>query len=403
MLRIPLPILLLASASLLGGCEFLEWQALRGYLAANPHLEREDGPRRYETELAPLRLVPVVDRFEFPWDLAFPSAHEALVTEKPGRLSRVDLRTGTLRPISGVPEVAFVGQGGLLGIELDPDHADNGRIYLCYAVELEPGRYTTRLLRARLDGDRLVEREILLTAEPVLPAIHHFGGALELAPDGTLFLSVGDRKQRHDAQKLDSHLGKILRLHLDGSAPADNPFTGREDAIDLVYSFGHRNPQGLAVHPETGALFASEHGPKGGDEVNLVRPGRNYGWPLISHGEEYSGGPVGLGTHRDGLEQPLYFWVPSIATAGIAFYTGTDLPGWQGNLFVAGLRLTRLDRLVLEGERVAHAEVLFADLWHRVRGIRESPAHELYVLTENGALFRVEPADPFGSEQARRR
>jgi glucose/arabinose dehydrogenase len=381
---------LLCMLALTTGCDFLEWQALRVYLAVNPNLELEDGPRAYPAQTEPLRLVPVVDDFEFPWDLAFIDDAVALVTEKPGRLSRVELATGVRTPIRGVPEVAFVGQGGLLGVELDPAFAANGLVYLSYSVALPGQTYSTRLARARLADDALVDLEILLTAEPALAGTNHFGGALEFDRAGSLYLSVGERMQRELAQDLGSHLGKILRLWPDGSAPDDNPFVARPGALATIYSWGHRNPQGLALHPVTGEIWASEHGPQGGDEINVVRAGRNYGWPVISYGEEYGGGRIGVGTHHEGMEQPVHFWVPSIATAGIGFYTGDALPSWSGNLFVAGLRATRLDRLVLDGERVTHQEPLFGDLWQRVRAVRESPARTLYVLTENGVLFRIE-------------
>lgn len=391
--RAPAWIAVALCAALAIGCDPLQWQALRLYLAANPHLDVAGGARRYEAETESLLLVPVVDGLEFPWDLAFASDASALVTEKPGRLSRIDLASGALAQIRGVPEVAFVGQGGLLGLELDPDFAGNGLVYLAYSITAPGGNFTTRLSRARLRGDALVDLEVLLTAEPARPGVNHFGGALEFDREGLLYLSVGERDERAYAQDLGSHLGKVLRLRPDGSVPDDNPFAQHPGALPAIFSLGHRNPQGLALHPTTGGLWESEHGPKGGDEINALRPGRNYGWPVITYGEEYSGGPIGVGTHREGLEQPIHWYVPSIATAGIGFYTGRALPSWTGSLFVAGLIGTRLDRLALDGERVSHAEALFGELWQRVRAIRESPGRrDLYVLTENGRLFRIEPA-----------
>ncbi len=388
-----LPLALAGALALATGCDvpdFLEWQALRLYLAVNPNLALEDGPRAWPARTEPLRLVPVVDDLEFPWDLAFPDAANALVTEKPGRLSRIELATGARTEVRGVPEVAFVGQGGLLGIELDPAFNENGRVYLSYSVALPSAKYTTRLARARLRGDALEDFEILLTAEPAFGGVNHFGGALEFDRAGFLYLAVGERMERDRAQDLGSHLGKVLRLRTDGSAPDDNPFVGRPGALATIYTWGHRNPQGLALHPLTGELWESEHGPQGGDEVNVIRAGRNYGWPVITYGEEYGGGKIGVGTHQDGMEQPVHYWVASIATAGIGFYTGEALPSWSGNLFVAGLRATRLDRLALDGERVVDQEPLFGDLWQRVRTVRESPSRDLYVLTENGVLFRIE-------------
>jgi aldose sugar dehydrogenase len=383
-----------ALAMALAGCEQLQWGALRVYLAANPHLEVADGPRAYRSEAGEaLWLVPITDGLEFPWDVAFLSEREALVTEKPGRLCRIDLATGDRRAIAGVPDVAFVGQGGLLGIEAHPEFAANRWLYLSYSTVVAPRAYTTRLARARLRGDRLVDFEVLLSAEPARAGENHFGGAIAFDGGGLLYLAVGERDERDFAQDLGTHLGKILRLRPDGSIPDDNPFVGRAGAEPSIYSWGHRNPQGLALHPTTGVMWAAEHGPQGGDEINVLRPGRNYGWPIVSYGEEYGGGKIGVSTHREGLEPPVHYYVPSIAPSGIAFYTGGALPGWNGSLFVAALRLTHLNRLTIDGERVTHEERLFGDLWHRVRNVAQSPfTGELFVLTENGTLFRIDPA-----------
>jgi aldose sugar dehydrogenase len=391
------PLCLALSVLLLGtfmsSCHFFERQALRLYLAANPNLELADGPVRYHTQAADLLLVPVADSFEFPWDFAFLSDEEVLVTEKPGRLSRLNLKTGALTQVHNVPKVAFIGQGGLLGVELHPDFSANALIYLSYAVALDDGTYTTRLTRARLVDDALADLEVLLTAAPSLPGINHFGGALKFNREGYLFLSVGERLERKYAQDLSSHLGKILRLKSDGAIPTDNPFFHDPEAQASIFTLGHRNPQGLALHPQTGALWSSEHGPRGGDEINVINAGRNYGWPIISYGEEYSGGQVGIGTHRDGLEQPVHYYKPSIATAGIGFYSGDQISAWTGNLFVGGLIGTQLNRLAFNGEKVTTEESLFTDLWLRVRAVKESPIQrDLYVLAENGVLFRIEPS-----------
>ena len=386
------PILALLIA--LAGCDQVQWQALRAYLAVNPHLDVADGPHTYRTESETLRLVPIVDTFEFPWDLAFLGEREALVTEKPGRLSRVDLVNGSVTAISGVPEVVFIGQGGLLGVRVDPSFTENQLVYLAYSIEIAPDARTTRVSRARLEGNRLVDLEVLFTAAPARAGFNHFGGALAFDRDGLLYLSVGERQERDFAQDLGSDLGKIHRIHPDGSIPDDNPFRDDAGAKPTIFSWGHRNPQGLALHPESGAMWAAEHGPQGGDEVNVLRPGGNYGWPLISYGEEYGGGRVGVGTHREGLEQPVHYYAPSIAPSGIAFYTADALPSWRGSLLVAALRLTHLNRLEIDGETAVHEERLFADLWHRVRAVAQSPATgELFVLTENGTLFRI---DAFG-------
>ncbi len=386
---------LLCLLSGLVGCDALEWQALKVYMAVNPNLDKQDGPTLYQAATERVQLVTIVEGLEFPWDLDFVDDHTAYLTEKPGRLLRVDLQNGAVQPIQGVPEVAFVGQGGLLGIRLDPSFAANGKVYLSYSIEAEAGLYATRLSQARIEGDTLTELTPLLTAEPPLPEINHFGGALAFDREGLLYASVGDRKERHDAQDLSSYFGKILRLRTDGSAPPENPFKEAPNTRAEIFSWGHRNPQGIQMHPETGDMWSSEHGPKGGDEINLLKPGANYGWPIISHGEEYAGGPVGIGTHKPGLEQPVHFYVPSIATSGIGIYTGDAFPSWRGSLFVGGLIGTQLSRVALEGQTSQGEEALFKDFWHRVRAIRQSPVgRDLYMLTENGSLIRIEAAPP---------
>ena len=242
-------------------------------MAVNPNLVKEDGPTPYETQTERIQLVTVVEGLEFPWDLAFVDDQTVYVTEKPGRLSRVDLRSGELSPIRGVPEVAFIGQGGLLGLRLDPAFAENGLLYFSHSIQVGPELYTTRVSRAQLVGDELRDVTPILTAEPALPGIHHFGGALEFDDKGFLLLSVGDRKERADAQDLGSFLGKIHRIETDGSTPEDNPFRHKSGARPEIMSWGHRNPQGIAVHPETGGIWAAEHGPKGGDENQSDRGG----------------------------------------------------------------------------------------------------------------------------------
>ena len=386
--RCAVVILVLLSASLCLGCDRLQTQARKLYLAVNPHLE--EGPEAYQARGEDLMLVPVVDGLQFPWDLVFLDERQALVTERPGRLSRLDVETGALTPIRGVPEVKFAGQGGLHGVALHPAFERNGFVYLAYAVPVGEGGGTTRLSRARLEGDALVDLEVLFSAKPVMQGGGHYGGALAWGRDGMLYLSVGDRRSRHLAQDLASDLGKIHRFRPDGAVPEDNPFLGVEGARPTIFSRGHRNPQGLARHPETGEIWSVEHGPRGGDEVNVVRAGRNYGWPIITYGEEYRGGKIGEGTHKAGLEQPVHYWVPSIATAGMAFYTGEALRSWRGHLFVGGLRKTQLARLALDGEEVLEVEPLFTEMGKRIRGVTQSPSGRLYVTSEDGILFRIE-------------
>jgi glucose/arabinose dehydrogenase len=337
----------------------------------------------------------VVENLDSPWDMAFVSERRILVTEKPGRLLLIDLDGGERQAVRGVPEVAHRSQGGLLGVVLHPGFADNGLLYLSYAADTGDGQRSTRLMRARLEGTQLRDKQVLFTAEPFLDTTKHYGGALVFDRDGYLYLSVGDRGRRHNAQDPGGHLGKILRFTDSGDVPADNPFVAEPGARPEIYSWGHRNPQGLAIHPQTGDLWAAEHGPRGGDEVNLVRAGRNYGWPVITYGEEYRGGKIGEGTAKPGMEQPVKYYLPSIGTAGIAFYVGDEIPGWRNNLFVSGLVYTRthLSRLVLEDDRVVDEESLFEHLQMRIRNVASSPGGQFYVLSENGTLFRVDAAD----------
>ena len=254
---------------------------------------------------------------------------------------------------------------------------------------------TARGSRApRLGDGRLDDLEVIFTAEPLVRSSKHFGSRLAFDREGHLFVTVGERGQDDRAQDLGDHNGSVIRLHPDGSVPADNPFVGRADARPEIYSYGHRNPQGMAVHPETGAVWTQEHGPRGGDEVNLVRPGVNYGWPVITHGIDYSGLPVGEGTHKEGMAQPVHYWDPSIAPSGMAFYTGDAFPEWQGDLFIGALRDQLLVRLELDGERVVAEERLLEDAIGRIRDVETGPDGFLYLLTDerDGALYRLEPA-----------
>lgn len=355
-------------------------------------LQVEDGTAPYQARDAQVSLRAVAQDLEFPWDMAFINDEEFLVTEKPGRLSRINLSSGVSTLIQGLPEVAFKGQGGLLGMALHPLFTDNGIIYLSYSVARDGGTYTTRLLRARLLNNQLVEQQVLFTAEPALKTSKHFGGALVFDEQGYLYLSVGDRGRRNNSQDLGNHLGKIHRLKADGSVPSNNPFTEQPEARPEIYSWGHRNPQGLAIHPQTGELWSAEHGPQGGDEINLIRAGANYGWPIITYGEEYGGGKISDNTAEPGMEQPVHYYLPSIGTAGIGFYSGDQIPQWRHNLFVTGLVHSRahVSRLALEGASVVDEELLFDHLNMRMRSVETGPDGALYMLSENGTIFAVE-------------
>jgi aldose sugar dehydrogenase len=345
------------------------------------------------SDQATFRVVEVADGLEHPWAMAFLPDGDVLITERPGRL-RI-LREGVLdpTPIEGVPEVYASGQGGLLDVVLDPDFASNRLIYLSYAAEGEDGA-GTRVARARLGDGGLESVEVIFEGF-MAGGGRHFGSRLGFDPDGYLFVTLGERGQDERAQEPGDLAGKVVRLHPDGSVPESNPFVGRDDAAPEVFSWGHRNPQGLAVHPETGRVWVVEHGPRGGDEVNLVAAGVNYGWPVITHGRAYSGLPMGEGSAKEGMAQPLHYWVPSISPSGLAFYQGDAFPQWQGDLFTGGLSGEVLARLELDGEQVVEEERLLEGVLGRIRDVRVGPDGYLYLLTDytDGALVRLEPAE----------
>lgn len=338
--------------------------------------------------------VPVVEGLQNPWGLAFLPNGDALITERPGRLRLI--RAGALvpQPVDGVPAVDARGQGGLLDVALHPDFASNRLVYLSFSQPLSGGANTTRVVRGRLsdDGLRLQSVETVFQASPAVVSTAHFGSRLAFAPDGSLFVTVGERNQRQRAQDRTDHNGSVIRLTDSGQVPADNPFVGQAGIKPEIFSWGHRNPQGLAVNPWTGAVWANEHGPRGGDEVNILKPGANYGWPIVTYGQEYAGGAIGEGTSKAGMEPPIHVWVPSIASAGMAFYTGTAYPGWQGSLFVGALAGETLVRLSLDGNRVTGEERLLNGQVGRIRDVRQGPDGKLYLLTDerDGKLLRVE-------------
>jgi glucose/arabinose dehydrogenase len=344
------------------------------------------------SDQATFRVVEVAGGLEHPWAMAFLPDGDLLITERPGRL-RI-LRDGVLdpTPIEGVPDVYASGQGGLLDVVLDPDFAGNRLIYLSYAAKGEGGA-GTRVARARLSDGRLEDVEVIFEGF-MAGGGRHFGSRLGFDPEGYLFVTLGERGQDERAQELGVLAGKVVRLHPDGSVPEDNPFVGRDDAAPEVYSWGHRNPQGLAVHPETGRVWVEEHGPRGGDEINIVEAGVNYGWPVITYGRAYSGLPMGEGSEKEGMAQPLYYWVPSISPSGMAFYQSDAFPEWQGDLFVGALSGQLLVRLELDGEQVVEEERLLDGVLGRIRDVRVGPDGYLYLLTDyaDGALVRLEPA-----------
>ncbi|MFO1328031.1 MAG: PQQ-dependent sugar dehydrogenase [Rubrivivax sp.] len=341
-----------------------------------------------------LKAVTVARGLVNPWSLAFLPDGRLLVTERPGRLRIVSPDGRLSAPVAGLPPVSAGGQCGLLEVLLDPAFRDNARVYWTYA---EPGDGGNGLAvaRGRLLGERLQDVEVIFRQSPKVSSSQHCAGRLAWARDGRLFVTLGDRfSRKDDAQVLSNHLGKIVRLEPDGRVPADNPFVGRAEAKPEIWSLGHRNAQGLAVHPQTGELWESEHGPQGGDEINRIEPGRNYGWPLLTFGRNYvTGTRIGEEGPRPGFEQPLKTWVPtSVAPSGMAFVTSDRYPGWQGSLVIGTLRGESVLRLTLDGARIVAEHKLPLSLSERIRDVRQGPDGWLYLLTDNadGRVIRVE-------------
>ena len=348
------------------------------------------------TEAGSVKLTEVASGLQNPWSLAFLPDGRMLVTERPGRLRIVGRDGSVSAPIDGVPEVHARGQGGLLDVALSPNFADDKLIVFSYA-EPTAGGARTAVARARLDAEglRLEEVRRIFAQNEDPSGNHHWGSRLVFARDGTLFITLGDRfHSRERAQALDSHLGKVVRIAIDGSVPADNPLAGRSDARPEIWSWGHRNVQGAALHPQTGELWTHEHGPQGGDEINRTRAGLNYGWPEVTYGREYvTGRKIGAGEAREGVEPPVLQFTPSIAPSGMAFYTGDVFPQWKGNLFVGALKFQLVARVVLEGDRVVHEERLFAELGRRIRDVRQGPDGHLWLVDETeGRILRLDPA-----------
>lgn len=346
------------------------------------------------TQQGTVRLVTVADGLVHPWGIAFLPDGRALITERPGRLRIVGTDGELSEPLTGVPAVDAVRQGGLLDVALDPDFPSNRLVYLSYAEKRDGGNGTS-VARGRLVEGGLEGLEVIFRQQPAVDSGHHFGSRLVFARDGRLFVTLGERNsQRDKAQLLDNHLGKVVRIERDGNVPPDNPFVGRSGALPEIWSYGHRNIQGAALHPATGELWTNEHGPKGGDELNRDLPGRNYGWPKVTYGVEYSGAKISDSGTAPGIEAPVHYWVPSIATSGLLFYTGERFPRWRGSAFVGGLASKQVARLEMDGNRVVREERLFESvLKERVRDVEQGPDGLIYLLTDdsNGRLLRIEP------------
>lgn len=359
----------------------------------------------HRTALHDFRVVTVAEGFVIPWSMAFLPGGDILVTERPGRLRII--RDGRLLPdpVPGVPAVRAEGQGGLLDVALHPDFANNRLVYLSYSKPNADGtQSTTAVGRGRLENDRLDGFEDIFVAEKWSQGRGHYGSRLAFDGKGYLFITLGDRQvppsgdlEKHPAQDLSNHYGAVVRLHDDGRVPADNPFVGQAGARPETWTYGHRNGQGLVIHPETGDVWMNEHGPQGGDELNLLEPGKNYGWPVVGYGVNYrTGSAIHAATMRDGMANPAHVWVPSIGISGMMVYTGDRFPGWKGNIFVGGLAGEQIGRLTMDGRRVLNVET-FLQRMGRIRDVRQGPDGYLYIAFEDRSnaptpIVRLEPA-----------
>ncbi|RUO58973.1 PQQ-dependent sugar dehydrogenase [Pseudidiomarina insulisalsae] len=369
------------------------------FAASSVAAETKENDATATTERHKVKATTITENLEFPWGIDFLPNGDALVTEKPGTLRRVGMNGVISNAITGVPDVVYKSQGGLLDVVIDPNYEDNNWVYLSYAEPAPEGEEgnSTAVARGKLIGNHLQEVEVIFRGQPKYKSNAHFGSRLVFSPEGHLFITLGDRySAMDDAQTLDNHHGKIVRIWPDGAIPENNPFVGKEDALPSIWSYGHRNVQGAAIHPMTGELWVTEHGPKGGDEINIPRAGENYGWPEATYGVDYDGSIISKKTHVPGTVQPHYYWVPSIAVSNAIFYTGSQFPDWQGDLLIAALKASKVARLDLEGERVMHEESLFEDLVEqRIRDIAQGPDGAIYLITDNrnGKLIKISNAD----------
>jgi aldose sugar dehydrogenase len=366
-------------------------------LAAAPVAFAQD-TQRLRTDKVEVIVETVARNLQNPWGLAFLPDNRMLVTERPGRLRIVDAEGKLSEPIKGLPNISVRGQGGLLDVALDPNFAQNRLVYLSFAEDRGEGRNGTSVARARLsqNGAALEGTQVIFRQDPSYAGTYHFGSRLVFGRDGNLFVTLGERNDLRDqAQSLGNHLGKIVHITPEGKAAPDNPFLNREDARAEIWSLGHRNIQSAALHPTTGELWTVEHGARGGDEVNIPQKGKNYGWPVISYGVHYSGQKIGEGTRKPGLEQPIYYWDPSIAPSGMAFYTGDKFPAWRGSILVGALVGKLVSRLEINGNRVTGEERMLQNLGERIRDVRQGPDGLIYLLTDSrqGRILRMRPAE----------
>ncbi|MGH7510234.1 MAG: PQQ-dependent sugar dehydrogenase [Gemmatimonadales bacterium] len=381
--RVALMVCMISVAPLVTRCQA---QATReGPAPRSPTPESVSGVVRAET---------VAKGLEHPWGLAFLPDGRILVTERPGRLRLVERDGRVSRPLNGVPKVHAQGQGGLLDVALDPRFTDNRLVYLSYAEPGEDGKAGTAVARGRLGDAGLDDVQVIYRQRPKVEGGGHYGSRLVFGQDGTLFVTQGDRmSHRERAQDLSEGIGKIVRINPDGSVPKDNPFVGKSGAQPEIWSYGHRNVQAAALHPETGRLWTVEHGARGGDELNRPEAGKNYGWPIITYGVDYSGAKIGEGTAKPGMEQPVYYWDPVIAPSGMTFHTGDAYPGWKGSVLIGSLQPGRLVRLEMKDGKVTGEERYLGNLGERIRDVQQGPDGLIYLVTDeaNGRVLRVRP------------
>jgi glucose/arabinose dehydrogenase len=351
--------------------------------------------RTFPSSAGPIQVETVAQGLQYPWSLAFLPDGRMLVTERVGRMRIVTPDGKISEPVAGLPKVFARGQGGLLDVALDRGFSQNRIIYFCFAEPFEGGARTA-LAKARLANEPYIEElRVIFHQDGPLSSGNHFGCRIVQMPDGNLFLTMGEHfTHRNEAQNLSNHLGKLIRIAPDGSVPPDNPFLNRKDAKPEIWSYGHRNMQGAAINPVSGKLWTHEHGPRGGDELNVPQAGKNYGWPVIGFGIDYNGAKIHESTHKAGMEQPIRQWTPVIAPSGMTFYTGDLFPRWKNNLFIGGLASQVLVRLELDGEQVTKEERLLKEMGQRIRDVRTGPDGALWLLTDspNGQLLRLTPA-----------
>ncbi|MES2661933.1 MAG: PQQ-dependent sugar dehydrogenase [Pseudomonadota bacterium] len=369
--------------------------------SATPSVTASPSPTISPSENPSVETNILTQGLENPWGMAFLPDGRLIVTERPGRLRLIsfsDTNPPTAQvsaSISGLPSnIAAIGQGGLLDVALHPQFEQNSLVYLTYAGSNSQGLYGTELARGKLQNNQLTDVEVLFRMERKTETTHHYGSRVIFDRDGFLYMTMGDRGEDSRSQDLNDHAGSIVRLTLNGDIPSDNPFVGQPNIKPEIYSYGHRSPQGATVHPQTGEVWMTEHGPQGGDELNVIKSGANYGWPVITYGVNYgSGTPIGEGTSKPGMEQPVHYWTPSIATSGVIFYNGSVFPEWRGDAFVGALKYELIAHLEFENGKVIKEERLFTNQFGRIRDIEEGPDGLIYFITDesNGSLIQIAP------------